>query len=72
MGWLVGIFFFFNIYYLHIDGNVKKKKISDLVKKIFLVAEKQVSWSAMLNKQFFIFGPNMFENLGTSYASLQK
>ena len=32
------------------------KKISDLVKKIFLVAVKQVSWSAMPNKQFFIFG----------------
>ena len=33
------------------------KKISDLVKKIFLVAAKQVSRPAMPNKLQFIFGP---------------
>ena len=51
-------FFFFNIYYLHMDGNGKKrKKISDLERKNFLVAAKQVSRSEMPNKLFFIFGP---------------
>ena len=55
MGRSVGIFLFLNIYYLHMDGN-GKKKISDLEKKNSSVAAKQVSRSAMLNKLFFIFG----------------
>ena len=35
VGRSVGIFFFFNIYYMHMDGNGKKKKIADFEKKIF-------------------------------------
>ena len=43
-------FFFFNIYYLHMDGNGRKKNLR--------VAAKQVSWSALPNKLFFfIFAP---------------
>ena len=48
--------FFFNIYYLHMDGNGKKNKKSQIWKKIFFLVAKQVSRSAMPNKQFFIFG----------------
>ena len=57
LGGLVGrrFFFFFNIYYLHMDENGKKTYVLRFGKKKIL-SSNQVSRSAMPNKLFFIFG----------------
>ena len=53
-------FLFFNIYYLDIEGNGKKK--SQILKKKNCVAAKQASRSVMPKNYFFIFGPVCNEN----------
>ena len=49
---------------------VKKQKLSDLVKKIFLVAAKQVSRSAMPNKLFLFMQEYLLENSQNKLNSL--